>query len=123
MLRESQDQVIKGRAFHWSGIVSIHVGDYDNAMTYLHQALAIFRALGDRAGLCETLFNIGNIHRINEEPQQALASWVAAYRIAREIGLAEALQNLDNLAKQLGGPGMQFWEMLARQLPVGKDGG
>ena len=72
--------------------------------------------------MCD-VFNIGLIHYNNDEPQQALASWVAAYRIAREIGLAEALQNLDKLAKRLGGAGLEYWEMLARQLPAGEDGG
>lgn len=66
---------------------------------------------------------MGDIHLNNREPQQALASWVEAYRIAREIGWAEALQNLDNLAKQVGGPGLELWETLARQLPAGEDGG
>ena len=59
----------------------------------------------------------------SKEPQQALASWVAAYRIAKEIDWAKALQNLDNLAKQVGGPGLQYWETLARQLPAGEDDG
>ena len=148
VLRESQDQTIKGAAFNRSGKISLHVGDYENAMTYLQQSLAICRAIGDRAGeettlnniglvylaqgdyataldylqqslairraigdragLCRGLFNMGHIHRTNEEPQQALVSWVTAYRIAREIGLAEALQNLDNLAKQLGGAGLEY---------------
>jgi tetratricopeptide (TPR) repeat protein len=95
----------------------------DATLDYLQQALAICRAIGDRMGLCRGLFNMGDIHLNNREPQQALASWVEAYRIAREIGWAEALQNLDNLAKQVGGPGLELWETLARQLPAGEDGG
>lgn len=98
-------------------------GDYATALDYLQQALAIQRALGDRAGLCATLFNIGHIYLTNKESQQALVSWVAAYRIAKEIGLAEALRNLDNLAKQLGGTGLEYWEMLAQQSPAGEDDG
>ena len=67
------------------------------------------------AGLCATLFNIGHIHLQNEEIQEALDMWVQAYRIAKQIGWAEALNNLDNLAKEQGGAGLEFWEELARQ--------
>ena len=78
------------------------------ALAYVQQALAIRRALGDRAGLCSTLFNIGSIYWTKGDRQQAMATWVAAYRIAKEIGYAKALQNLDNLAKQLGGAGLEY---------------
>jgi tetratricopeptide (TPR) repeat protein len=41
-----------------------------------------------------TLFNMGHIYFQKNEHQQALAYWVAAYRIAKEIGYAEALMKL-----------------------------
>lgn len=80
----------------------------------LQQSLAICRAIGDQAGLCPTLFNIGHIHRINEELDQAVGYWVVTYRIAREIGYAQILNALDKLAKHQGG--LEYWEMLARQV-------
>jgi len=67
------------------------------------------------AGLCGTLFNIGHIHLQNEEVQEARAAWVQAYRIAKQIGLAQVLNALDNLAKEHGGAGLEFWEELARR--------
>ena len=40
----------------------MHVGDYENAMTYLHQSLTICRALGDQAGEGTTLNNLSLIY-------------------------------------------------------------
>ena len=91
-------------------------GDYDTALRYLEESLAIRRAIGDRAGLCATLFNIGHIHLWKDEHQQALACWIEAYRIAKEIGYAEVLAALENLAKQLGGNGLELWERLPQQM-------
>ncbi|MDS4025730.1 MAG: tetratricopeptide repeat protein [Candidatus Contendobacter sp.] len=76
--------------------------------------------MGDRAGLCPTLFNIGHIYWQKNEHQQALAYFVAAYQIAKGIGYAEALMNLENLAKQLGGSGLEDWERLSQQMESGE---
>jgi tetratricopeptide (TPR) repeat protein len=92
-------------------------GDYGTALRYLQESLAIMRAIGNRAGLCTTLFNIGHIHLAKQEREQAIASFVAAYRIAKQIGYAQVLSTLDNLAKQMGGTGLEYWEKLAQQLP------
>ena len=93
-------------------------GDYETALRYLEESLAIRRAIGDRAGLCPTLFNIGHLHWRKDEHQQALACWVRTYRIAKEIGLSEALINLENLAKQQGG--LDFWERLSQRMESGE---
>ncbi|MEZ5575736.1 MAG: tetratricopeptide repeat protein [Candidatus Competibacteraceae bacterium] len=61
-------------------------GDYDTALRYLEESLAIRRAIGDRAGLCPTLFNMGHIYWQKDEHQQAIACWVEAYQIAKEMG-------------------------------------
>ena len=88
-------------------------GDYETALDYLKQSLAIQREIGDVAGLCGTLFNIGHIHAQNEEIQETAATWIQTYVVAKQIGLAEVLNALDNLAKEQGG--LEFWEELARQ--------
>ena len=94
------------------------LGDYDRALDFLQQSLAIRREIGDLAGLCPTLFNIGHIQAAKQDLPGALASWLEAYRIARRIGEAQALQALDGLAKELGQDGLGFWEQLAnRQAP------
>jgi hypothetical protein len=40
---------------------------------------------------------------------------VQSYLIANKIGLANVLNALDDLAKQMGGTGLETWEQLARQ--------
>ena len=59
------------------------------------------------------MFNTVGIHLQNKEIQEALATWIQVYRIAKQIGLAKALNVLDNLAKEQGG--LEFWEELARR--------
>lgn len=77
---------------------------------YLQNSLKIRQEIGDMAGMCPTLFNMGHIHWQNEEKKEAFAKWIAAYQIAKKIGFAQALDALDSLAKKLGGDGLAFWE-------------
>jgi len=95
-------------------------GDYDTARRYLEESLAIRRAIGDRAGSCATLFNIGHIFLENNDENQAIACWLGVYRIAKEIGNAQALAALENLAKSLGGSGLEDWERLSQQMESGE---
>ena len=92
-------------------------GDFDKALEYLKQALSIYREIGDRTGLCSTLFNMGHIHMTRKETQEAMSAWVTAYLIAKEIGHAEVLVALKNLAKGSGEEGLAFWERLAQAMP------
>ena len=95
-------------------------GDYETALSYLQKSLAIRKQIGDTAGLCATLFNMGHLHRQNDQVQEAMSAWVTVYGIARQINLAQALQALADLAPQLGLPeGLDGWERLAQQLQNG----
>ncbi len=97
--------------------------DYDTTLQYLKQSLAIQQEIGDSAGLCATLFNIGHIHWKNKEQPQALSVWVTVYRTAKPMGLAQALEALEGLAKSLGLPGgMEAWEALGRQMDEAENG-
>ena len=89
-------------------------GDYPTALEFLRQSLDITRAIGDAAGLCATLFNMGHIHLQNGEVNEAFTAWVTVYQLASRIGLAQALQNLEQLAGQVGLPGgLAGWAALA----------
>jgi hypothetical protein len=60
---------------------------------------------------------MGHIHLENNERQEALDTWITVYRLARRIGLAQALQALERLAGQLGlDGGLEAWERLSQQM-------
>jgi len=44
----------------------------------------------------------------NNDHQNAVMHWVKSYRIAKEIGEAQVLSALENLAQQLGGKNLSF---------------
>jgi tetratricopeptide (TPR) repeat protein len=95
-------------------------GDYDTALKYLQQSLAIRQEIRDVAGLCATLFNMGHIHWQNEEQQEAVSAWVTVYKLASQMNLAQALQALAGLGEQLGLPGgLQGWDALAKKMEEG----
>lgn len=57
----------------------------------------------------------GVIYIQNKQLQKAISVWVTSYRIAKQIGLAEILEELSKLAPRLGLPeGFKGWEKLAR---------
>ena len=97
-------------------------GDYETALSFLQQSLAIQKEIGDVSGLCATLFNMGHIHWQNDEQQEAVGAWVTVYRLASQMGLAQALDALAGLADQLGlEGGLEGWAALADRAEGSKD--
>lgn len=92
--------------------------DYDTALKYLKQALAIQQEIGDVAGSCTTLFNMGHIYWQNGEQNKAKQIWTKVYNNAKEIGYAQAILALKNIA---GSSGLQAWETLAQQMENAED--
>jgi tetratricopeptide (TPR) repeat protein len=90
-------------------------GDYDKALDFLKQSLAIRQEIGDLAGFCASTINMGHMHWQREEQQEALNAWVGAYLLAQKIGYAQALEALESIGTHLGGEGLEHWERLARQ--------
>ena len=103
------------------GNLYFSLGEFAEASSCWKESLTISREIGDIAGMCPTLFNIGRIHMQNQEPQQAMSAWISAYVFARKLDLAEALEHLDGLAKQIGGSGLEIWEQLAAQFAPDDD--
>jgi len=94
-------------------------GYYPTALKYLQQSLEIRQKIGDKAGLCITLFNIANIYFENKELEKAMQTWIEVYQIAQSIGLAKALNALENLAPQIGlSNGLKSWALLAEKSPT-----
>ncbi|WP_292989666.1 tetratricopeptide repeat protein [Nitrosomonas sp.] len=116
-LCESEDPQLRARALNLHGLMNIHLSNFETALDYLKKSLAIQQEIGDKAGLCATLFNIGHIHLQNGEVPDALKAWITVYGIAKKIHLAQALQALESLADNLGLPGgLDGWETLAGKL-------
>jgi len=114
---QADDKKNRTEALGQTGKQHLHLGDYEIALDYLKQSLAIRQEIGDKAGLCATLFNMGHIHLQNEEPAEALQTWLTVYQLAKPMNQADALTALENLASQLGlpGEGLQAWESLLQQ--------
>lgn len=63
------------------------------------------------------MFNIGHIYQQNNQTERALLSWIESYQIAKQIGYAQVLAALEELAEQLGLPnGLDDWEASAEKL-------
>nr|VFK15115.1 MAG: hypothetical protein BECKLPF1236B_GA0070989_107210 [Candidatus Kentron sp. LPFa] len=95
------------------------------ALDRLTRRLAIQREIGDRAGMCRTLFNMGYICRTQGETQEdainTMIHFLAAYWIAKETGETRVLCALEELAHDLevvseGAEGLAVWERLAMEL-------
>jgi tetratricopeptide (TPR) repeat protein len=114
--RETGDKQGEGSTLNNISNIYQAQGDYDTALDYLHKSLDIQREIGDKVGMCATLFNMGHIYLNKGDEQQAIAYWVGVYAIAKGINDAAALSALEDLAKDLGGEGLAFWESLALQL-------
>ena len=113
----STQQSTLAAGFGQIGKQYVHIAQYDTALDYLKRSLAIQQEIGDSAGLCATLFNMGHIYLQNEEGPNAITSWVTVYRMAKPMNLAQVLQALENLALQLGLPGgLNGWEQLSQQM-------
>uniref|UniRef100_UPI00055DB7CA tetratricopeptide repeat protein n=1 Tax=Teredinibacter turnerae TaxID=2426 RepID=UPI00055DB7CA len=97
-------------------------GDYETALSYLKQSLAIQQEIGDVAGLCAALFNMGHIYFQNEQGSEAINAWLSVYRLAKPMQLAQVLEALARLAEDLGlnehlgvKSGLSAWEVLLEQ--------
>lgn len=114
---ENKNRKLQGTALNnISGIYNAR-GDYETALKYLQESLAITQEIGDIAGLCATLFNMGHIHFQNKELAGAMQTWSTVYGIAQKINLTQALDALESLAEQLSlDGGLEGWEKLERQL-------
>lgn len=121
--RNSSDKKTQAEAIGQTGKLHIHIGDYETALAYLKQSLDIMRQIGDKAGMCVTLFNMGHMYARAEKIQEAAGMWVNSYLLAKQIGYAEVLKSLANLAPQLGLPeGLEGWEMLAGRMQSAEGG-
>ncbi len=76
----------QAKALNGAGVFADDQGDYDQAVARYEEALALFRALGDRQGAAGTLSNRGDVARLQGDYDRALALYEEALALYREIG-------------------------------------
>ncbi|MBU7585680.1 MAG: CHAT domain-containing protein, partial [Nostoc sp. TH1S01] len=76
------------------------------ALSFYNQALPLYRAVGDRAGVATTLNNIGRVYSDLGEKQQALSFYNQALPLYRAVGdragVATTLNNIGGVYSNLG---------------------
>ena len=73
------------------GMLALESGRLDQARTFMDEALAIERVVGDRSAIAISLNNLGNLARDGGDYQQARALYHESLPITRELGDAWAL--------------------------------
>ncbi|MDM8548956.1 CHAT domain-containing tetratricopeptide repeat protein, partial [Desulfobacterales bacterium HSG2] len=84
--KEIGDRRGEGLALTNIGVVYYDLGQYDKALTYYGQALAIDREIGDRRGEGSDLSNIGVVYGNLGQYDKALTYYGQALAIRKEIG-------------------------------------
>jgi tetratricopeptide (TPR) repeat protein len=88
------------------GSVYYSLGQYQEALNFYQQSLAIQREIGDRNGEANSLNNLGLVYYSLGKYQEALNFYQQSLEIKREIGdrngEAIPLNNLGNVYKSLG---------------------
>jgi tetratricopeptide (TPR) repeat protein len=83
---ESGNRQIQAEALGQTGKQCIHLGDYDTALQYLKQSLAIQQEIGDKSGEGTTLNNISQIYDSRGDYDTALQYLKQSLAIQQEIG-------------------------------------
>ncbi|HEY1013275.1 MAG TPA: tetratricopeptide repeat protein, partial [Herpetosiphonaceae bacterium] len=100
------DQPLRAKALHAAGALATLQSDYDQAVFYFNQSLAVRRALDDAAGVANTVQNLGvvSFHRTDYAQAEAfLTEALALYReLGNKLGIAAARTNLGMVVQDLG---------------------
>ena len=100
----SQDLSVQGEALGQTGKLLHHLGDYETALTYLKQSLAIRQQIGDKAGEGTTLNNISQIFDAQGDYETALTYLKQSLAIRQQIGdkagLCATLFNMGHIHAQ-----------------------
>lgn len=86
-----------------AGVVYRNLGDPVSALDDFREAIRIYEAEGDKAGLSNAWLNIGLVHHLNlKQPREAEEAYRTALRLAEESGdRSEEIQDLFYLGRLL----------------------
>jgi len=89
-------------AYRALGLVAAHQCDYNRAVPFYNQSLAMSRTIDDRHGIAITLSHLGDVLRCRYQYTDAAQCYVASLPLFREIGdqhgIAWGLHNLGHIA-------------------------
>ncbi|MFZ2899915.1 MAG: tetratricopeptide repeat protein [Saprospiraceae bacterium] len=86
ILEKNIDEKTNARSLNYLGLVLLDTGDYDTALRYLEQSLAISKQIGDRKGEGATLNNISQIYSVRGDHDTALRYLEQSLAIQQQIG-------------------------------------
>lgn len=81
----SDDAETKARALNDTGILYQSIGDYDTALVYLKQSLAIVQETNQKPGEASTLGNIGENYRMQGDYETAISCLKQSLSISQQI--------------------------------------
>ena len=98
--------VTRARALQASSLLALRLGEFGPATAVLEEALALWRALGDRRGLANSLNNLGLIVKDQGDYARAMALHEEALALRRGLGdtqgIAYSLVNIAIVAARRG---------------------
>jgi predicted ATPase/DNA-binding XRE family transcriptional regulator len=97
---------VRAKALYGSGRLAVMQGDYASARARYEQALEIYRELGDRQGIANSLNDLGNVHGLQGDYATRRSLQEQSLALFREVddrsGIAGALFQLANVASVEG---------------------
>ncbi|MGH2787747.1 MAG: ATP-binding protein [Actinomycetota bacterium] len=79
------EPALRAKALNAIGGLTYWQNDFEVTRTYYEEALELYRSLGDRRGIGESLYNNGFLLLINREPQRARALYKESMSVYREL--------------------------------------
>lgn len=102
----SQDLKTRAEALGQTGKILHHLGDFQNALPFMKQSLAIQQQIGDKAGESTSLNNISQIYDAQGDYETALSYLKQSLAIQQQIGDTEgegiSLNNISQIFKEQG---------------------
>ena len=83
---EGQDAAVRARALRGAGRLAVHQGDHSAAKALRQEGLAIWKELGHREGIAQSVASLGTIAQMQGDYAGAQALFKEALAIRRELG-------------------------------------
>jgi predicted ATPase/class 3 adenylate cyclase/Tfp pilus assembly protein PilF len=92
------NKITRGKALQAAGVLAIYQGDYEQAQKFHENSLTLYRELGDKLGIANSLNSLGNVawHYGNFENARKLYEESLTYsrELGDKCGIAISLNNL-----------------------------